>query len=837
MTKIVVSLLLSMLSNLSFAQYTGSITGKITDQQTNYDLPGATVLIKGTSTFAITNNEGGYTLPEINHGKIILVISHVGYQTTELNVDITNSIATTINVQLISENRTGDELVISASRRPEKITNAPASIQVIGTKELSQFAGSNVNEVVSKVLGVEYTRSGVDEITFNARGFNSAFNVKIFQLVDGRNTMAPASAGIAMFNSGSANKDDIQRIEVMFGPQAALYGPNAHNAVFNYITKDPRIYQGTTISASAGSQNQFSTRFRHALKINNKWAYKLSGEHATGKDYKWYDSVYAGNQPPAAGPYGPPVAIPERIRDFTFKRYRGEAHIYYSITSKMDVIVSAGGSKFTRLNVTNTGRNQLRDFMFGFLQARITHRRFFATVYNSWANLGTSISITNYTRDFWNSTHDSRSRLSPDSAEIFAARLGNTFNERSQRLNAEAQYNYSFDKAGVSLVTGISYQKERPNSFGIGMIDSFQRILITQYGAVIQLEKKLPFDIRLVTVMRFDHHSNFGDFFSPRVALVKKLAQGNFRITWGRSYSMPSILNQYAGINRFLFGNGRGIYYIPSGTHINDKSRYANTIPLEPEEVNTWELGYKGMIAKKLFIDINYYTGLSKNFITPGLPVPGRVLEAGGIKVTHNPFFAGAFINDTLRNAQFLTYFNYGDVKVYGLDLGLNYTFNKFFSAGLKYSWVGSNIEKGNISNDANKDGHISPEEKSLNAPKNRGALLFNFQNLVKERLFANITLRYVQEYDFYSGSLIGTKAGKGKRGVNLKNFDWGPLGNFVSVDLNAGYKFNDMVSINAGITNLFNIRQIEFAGSPTIGRLIMLELKVHVPNENNRDK
>ena len=356
---------------------TGMINGKVTDRQTNEPLPGATVIIIGKAGSTKTDNLGNFKFFNLTTGKLSIIISHVGYYDLEMQINVTDGDTTEVDAGLSLDDQIGNAVVVSASKRPEKIINAPASIQVIGMKDLNQFAGSNVNELVSKVQGVEYTRSGVDEITFNARGLNSTFNIKVFQLVDGRNTMAPASAGIAMFNSGTTNKDDIERIEIGLGPQAALYGPNAHNAIFNYITKDPRKYQGTTVSVSAGSQNQFSSRFRNALKINNKLAYKLSGEYATGKDYKWYDTVYAGNQPPGNFPFGPAVSIPERIHDFTFRRYRGEAHVYYSIASKMDVILSAGGSQFTRLNVTSTGRNQLRDFTYGFLQARIIHPRFF----------------------------------------------------------------------------------------------------------------------------------------------------------------------------------------------------------------------------------------------------------------------------------------------------------------------------------------------------------------------------------------------------------------------------------------------------------------------------
>jgi iron complex outermembrane receptor protein len=226
--------------------------------------------------------------------------------------------------------------------------------------------------------------------------------------------------------------------------------------------------------------------------------------------------------------------------------------------------------------------------------------------------------------------------------------------------------------------------------------------------------------MRFISTTRFDHHTNFGNFFAPRFALVKAVADGAIRISWGKAYSMPSILNQYAGISRFAFGNGAGIKYIRTGAKFSDPASISYTTPLKPEQVNTWEAGYRGTIAKKLFIDVTAYYGTSKNFISPTITVPGRVLEVGGIPVTHNPLQAGSVVNDTLKNASFLTFFNYASVKSYGVDIGLNYTFNKYISAAIKYSWFGSDLTKDNLKNDANKDGYVSLEEKSLNAPKNR---------------------------------------------------------------------------------------------------------------------
>ncbi|MEO7446358.1 MAG: TonB-dependent receptor [Ferruginibacter sp.] len=837
MRKLLMPLLLFVFQTPVFSQG-GSVSGQVRDGQTNNPLPGATVNIKGTLKSSITNNEGYFILQKITAGKIILQVSYVGYETAEITADITNGVTPGVNVALALDSRMGNEIVVSASRRPEKITDAPASIQVINKKDLEQFSGSNVFELLSNVQGVEFSRPGVDVVSINARGLNNAFNNKIFQMVDGRNSMNPLSGSLMMGNNYSVVKEDIERIEIVLGPQTALYGPNVHNALINFITKDPRKFQGTTVSLSAGNQYQFSGRIRQATKINNKWAYKLTGEYAVGKEFEFYDSIYAGGGP--GGVFGPAVAIPEDNIDFNFRHIRGEAHVYYSINPKADIIISTGGSDNNSLNTNTGGRNQFTGVTNSFVQGRFNSPHFFVTLYNAWAGFGTSFNIGAYTRDYWNRTHSTATagpnrRLPPDSARINALRYGNTLKENPGRLNTEAQYNYTFNKAGLFLVAGLSYQKDKPRAYGITLVDSFQRIYVTQYGAVLQLEKSLPYRFRFVGAGRWDNHSNFGNFFSPKLGLVKGMGDGNLRVTWGKAYSMPSVLYQYASTFGIFFGNGEGITYIPNNSKFSDPTSRRTTLPLKPEEVSTWELGYKGTVAKKLFVDISYFNGLSKNFFSPSISVGGRALNVGDKNVSHNPFFAGQVVNDTLKNASFLTIFNYGNVKVYGLDLGLSYSFNKIVNLALRYSWIGSDITKGNIDNDANKDGKVLADEKNLNSPKNRGAAILSFQNLCKQKIFINVSARFVQQYDFYSGNQISTAAGKGSRGKvgnYIKNFDWGPLGGFTTLDLGAGYKMNDMVSVGMGVTNLFDTEQREFAGSPSIGRLISFEIKAHVPKK-----
>ena len=708
------------------------------------------------------------------------------------------------------------EVVITSLIRPEKITSAPASIQVLTSRDFNRFAGSNPYELISKLQGVEFTRYGVDGTTFNARGLNSAFDNKILQIVDGRISTAAISGGLPVFNNGSTIKDDIQQLEVVLGPQTALFGPNAHNGVFNTMTKDARLYTGTTVSLSAGNQYQFSGRFRHAQKINDHWAWKVTGEYASGREFNFLDSVYVGV---------PPKSIPEHNVDFDFRHLRGEAHLYYNINPKTEIIVSSGTSSNDFLQVTTSGRNQMKGLTYTFLQARFKSPHFYANVYNTWGSLGESYTIPAYTQSFWLRTQPGPSFLPPDEAEKFALNSAR-FKEKSRRFNADFQYNTHFSEAGLFLVAGVDFENIRPNiDGGTTLVGKTNEISVSQIGAVLQLEKKLVMNMRFIGAVRFDNNDNFKNLFAPKLTMVKDLDHGNIRLGWAKAYALPSIQNQYASIRDFFFGNGgKGISFIPNNSNINNPESVTITQALKAEEVQTWELGYKGQPIKKLWVDANAYYGTSKNFITPSLPVFGRALSVNGIDVTHNPIFAGTVKNDTLQGATFFTFFNYGKAKIYGLDLGLFYSLMPTVELALKYSWIDASFEE----NDANKDGVIGPEEKSLNAPNHRVVSSLTVQDLFNERLTLSIGLRVVQKYDFYSGNQLGTEEGEGTR-VPPKNFNHGPLGGFGTFDFNAEYRYSKNVFFNLNMTNIFNTKQIEFVGSPSIGRLAMVSVNLTI--------
>src|SRR6187455_395155 len=167
MRKLVLFIILSAFYTVLYSQKTSSINGRITDKQTGEPLPGATVTIKGSLTSVTTSSEGYYSLTNINAGQVNLIISYVGYENKEITVPVNEGATVNADAALNLVVHAGNEVVVAASKRAEKITNAPASIHVIGKTELERFSGSNIYELFSKVQGIEFVRTGVDYVAIN----------------------------------------------------------------------------------------------------------------------------------------------------------------------------------------------------------------------------------------------------------------------------------------------------------------------------------------------------------------------------------------------------------------------------------------------------------------------------------------------------------------------------------------------------------------------------------------------------------------------------------------------------------------------------------------------
>ena len=790
---------------------THTIRGKVVDGDTGEPLIGVNAILVGENKGAASDIDGVFQISNVPSGSFTLRVSFLGFETYTQSINVQGALDLGV-IKLKSSSLLGQEIVVSASRTPERLTDAPAAISVINSKDLDRLPSFNVGEMLFKIQGIEVVRSGVIGIGINARGFNSAFNVRMLSLNDGRNGMLPGGTGLPAGFYNSIIKEDIDRVEVVLGPVSALYGPNAHAGVVNTITKDPRTSQGTTVALGVGNQGVFSGRIRHANAISDKFAYKVNFEYTEGRDFAFVDTVYVGN-----------LKFPEFEPDFNFKATRGNAAVYYTPKKGHDIILDYGVGQGSNIGVTNLGRNQIDGWTFSYLQARYVSPRVFAQVTNTWNNAGNTFQINGRTVNYY--TLLGRG-MSPDEARVKSllpvaeGGLGFPgFKDESSRLNAEIQYNNSIGSKLNYVVAG-SFQRDVANSLGTYLYDLDGDIVINQIGAVGQMDYAFTNKFKFVGALRVDKHDYYDLQVSPRLALTHQVGNGSFRLSYGRAYAAPSIqflefLFPIAGVNGGIIGSGQGL------TLQNLVTGATRSIaPLQPENNRTYEFGYKGTITKKLYFDGTAWYGNTRNFISPALNLflgGERIIERGGQPVPAN--LSG--IN--------LTYLNYGEVNNWGVDLGFNYLISKNFSFGAKYSHFGSDItDEGKFDNDPNLA--LLPQAtrnslQVLNAPANRANFNFSALNLAKNKLNASLNVRWVPEYDFRSGNQIATKEGAGTR-VAPFLYNYGPLGGFTTVDISAGYLLTNNISLGGGISNLFNAKQREFVGSPIIGRLYSLELK-----------
>jgi len=787
---------------LAWAQ-TGTISGKVSDVNGNA-LPGANVRIEGTSYGSASGSDGRYTIKYVPAGSWKVKATFLGYEEASETIQVTAGTTAEANFSLQESSLLGQTVVITASRRAEKITEAPATMAVLDDKAIQRSAGFVYGEAIANTKGVDFYRTGVDGIGVNARGFMTAFSYRTQVLADNRYSSLPG-ASVAPGNLLPVAKEDIQQVEFILGPSSALYGPNAHNGLLNVNTKHPRTSQGTTLVLGGGEQSTLISRARHAGVWGEKIAYKANIEYLRARDWVKNDPVGLNAQ----------GQVVREDPDFNIRHLRYDAALYYSFSPTTELIASYGRAETHNIVTTNISRNQVDGWVNNVQQLRLTSPHFFAQIYRTGNNAGNTHNIN---------TKAAFIRAGLSEAEAIKRAL---FIDESQRYNAEAQYNNTF--SGFHTVIGINYEDNLPVSKGTFLSDTGNVELdIKQFGVYGQVERDLVANLRAVLAARYDTHDNYDAQFSPRLGLLWKIpGYGALRATFNKAYQAPAILQQellLSGAPAFGFpvtfrGNGHGFTR-------KDGSKIA---PLQPETVNSYETGYRGLLLKDLFVDVNAYLSKYENFISPlvRVGVPTAFSAALGVQ----PIVKSGDASVPKEEFTF-TYVNFGEVTIQGIDLGVNYQFSRNLSARMNFSTVkvknlfakvidpktGKEVFKNDV------DGNGNVEEVAFNAPKRKYNAGVTYENLVGRGSYVSLGFRHVDEYDFVSGSHRATKAGKGTGNDPFK--DRGPLGGFNSLDLYFGYAFANGLAFNVSITNILNEPLREFVGSPEIRRLAVGEVR-----------
>jgi iron complex outermembrane receptor protein len=552
---------LTVISVAVFAQDV-KVSGKVSDNKGDA-MSGASVVVKGTNLGVKTSADGSYTItiPSINIPAVLQYRS-VGVDVTEFVVDGLSAEVSN-DVSLGATQKFLNEVVVSASKKSEKILNAPASISVISAAKMTQNTPLSVIDNVKSLAAVDVMPTGLVSNNVNVRGFNGIFSGSLLYLVDNRIASVP-SLKVNAFNLIPTSNSDLRSMEILRGPASALYGPNAANGALAIYTKNPLDMENrmeVTVGMTTGfrsegddatikntngtsytrlADNSLDNRailmpeLRIAGKISDRLGVRLSGSYMKASDYEWYDSrepngntVRFGNQS-GGTPWASDGSAPATFnRDFGIKKINGDARVDWRPTDDVEFSFHGGYANNTNIELTGLGAAQAKDWTSTYFQTQMKVQRL-------------------WIQYFINTTNSGNTYLIPENSS------NNQFTylkETSNMQGLQLQSSSDFFSKKLGLVYGIDVFSTRPSGNVYGRFNGKSNI--NQYGFYAQGDYKFNKQFSFVAASRLDYQDAINEWmFSPRAALIYKPKEDQtLRLTYNRAFTSPSALNFYLDIN------------------------------------------------------------------------------------------------------------------------------------------------------------------------------------------------------------------------------------------------------------------------------------------------
>ena len=879
---------------------TGVLAGTVRNAETEEPVAGAAVRILGAEEAeagaVLTSPEGTFRL-SLAPGRYSIVISLIGYNTKRVDgIRVTEGDTTTHNVNLVTRALALNPVVVTASRKRQKKLDAPASIAIVGREKIRERAALTVTEHLRSLPGVDMAQTGITSTAVVTRGFSNVFSGALLVIVDNRYASVP-SLRLNSYALIPNTNMDLERVEVLLGPGAALYGPNSANGVMHLITSSPLDDPGASVALTSGlrsgndvdaaSGSVFAGAFRHASRLSDKLGLKVSGQWSASDDWHAIDSVEVLAR--RANPTNRLIAnrTPES------ERWGGEVRLDYRPWDDGAVILNGGLTQMVSdIQLTGVGAAQAKDWRYSYLQSRVTKGRLFAQAFLNISGAG----------------------------DTYLLRTGSPIVDESRMFVAQLQHGFSVGDR-QDLTYGLDLQFTRPRTGGTITGENEDDDNVNEIGGYLHAETKLADRVDLVTALRIDRHNRLeGVILSPRAALVFKPEEGqNLRLTFNRAFATPSTNNLFLDLvaasiplfgpvkydirtsgvpqggftfnercpggymnlcmySPFLTGAQLPATAVPFWNSIVGGLAAANPTfalvapllmnpgpgdpalasilrrfntsaqstgegevfpvdrmgpsaisSLEPTIYNTLETGYKGLIAGRFLLSADVYWRSIKNFVgplrveTPNVfldpaatqafvlhrlgTLVGTVLTAEQAQTIIETLAAipiGTVAPDQRSNSDLLlTYRNFGDLDLWGADLGAELIASDRLSFQAAFSLISDDCL------DFNEDGScLSTVDIALNAPRTKGSLTAKYRNQVRG-LTLEGRARFTDTFPMNSGVYLGQVDG------------------YTLFDANLQYRLSRVpgASITLTGTNIFDSLHTEFIGASQIGRLLLAQV------------
>ena len=520
-----------------------TITGVVKDAKTGETLLGANIKVSGKALGTTTGLDGKFSLKLADSPPFTIEISMLGFVAVSVEITKNNQ---EVMVSLEEDATSLEEIVFSASRRRQKVQEAPASVSIITSKDILNSAAA-VDPVMNlaNIVGVQMQQQSANTINIEMRAGSGVFGTSTFPILDYRYLVTPSAGTFQSFQTGMSNID-IQRVEVVRGAASALYGPGVTSGVVHFMSKSPIDYPGTTVEMLGGSLSTTGMTVRHAFKNDNdKFGFKINVRYMKGSDFELdpvEDADFIASQqttisqPAIVNGRVDPTQPGETLLTLAdlddngdgnplateYKNYSANVHLEFRPTDQTTAFLSAGFANGGGLffNSQGAGYSQGNDY---WVQGRVQSGGLFAQLYYNY--------------------NDGGDRENP--TFLYASGLRQVAERNS--LEAQLQYNFDVPKfLNTNFTIGSDYRNSQSMTENTlyGINEDRDDYIIT--GAYLQGTSKITDKLELTYAGRYDKF-NFIDegAFAPRVAIVFKASENHtLRASFNKANTGPSALQQ-----------------------------------------------------------------------------------------------------------------------------------------------------------------------------------------------------------------------------------------------------------------------------------------------------
>jgi len=516
------------------------ISGSVMDAGSMEAIPGVNVIIDGTNIGTVTDFDGNFVINTSQDAPLTLIVSYVGYSAERVSITSANQ---NINVSL-SAGQNLEEIIISASRRAQKVTDAPASVSVISTRQIENSAQvAEPSRILVSVPGVQIQQQTANSMNIEMRAGSGVFGTSTYIMRDNRGLITPAAGTFFSFQQGLSNLD-LASVEIVRGAAGVLYGPGVTSGVVHFRSKSPIDYTGNAVSMWGGDLNTFGSEFRIARANDDKtFGWKINARVNSGDDFTYDDeAALAANvgginsiirQPVITNMAVDPLlsANGDVLYDFTggnsiidnYSNFAIDTNLEWRPTDDTNYQVSAG--------MTNGGGLFFQDLGIGYADGSTYWGQVQATIGNWYAQ----------------AFIDHNDGGGTDNPTFL---YGTGLRQVAKRTTMEAQIQYNFDMPWLfdsEWTVGYDYRNTDSDSeytlWGRNE-DSDDYITNGIYGqGTLTMSEKVD----LVVAGRYDQASfiSAGEF-APRAALVYKPSEKTtWRLSYNKALTGPSALQMY----------------------------------------------------------------------------------------------------------------------------------------------------------------------------------------------------------------------------------------------------------------------------------------------------